>query len=573
MSPKAAESRLGEAQTILSQLVRDVRRLNKPPIGPVLATLSGTDIFDSVVASRLVKHHPVGVAEHPSVLHHSAITDMLMYDMQGLSSFRYRLMERDQRRDFLLARTALEQFGKRVRRNYAFRFPSGESSKPSNGEVDLIAKLSSPKQWLVSFEAASDAAAVLYKNRVFKGVVKERFRSLHPETYKFYADTWFEETRNRFQVFKRMFIACCSIQNYSRISTVVKNSGKRRTISMEPTFNMVAQLSFAADLRAALLEVYGFDLDNRAQLHRGLIRHDEVVTIDLSNASNSNWMCVIEQLWPKSIVDKLKALRTPICKYDGKYHYYNMLAPMGCGFTFEVMTITLLHLARVLDPGASVFGDDIIIKKDVADRFLKLLRELGWVVNDDKTFLDGNFRESCGAFYDLSTKTEVLSYEFHEINNAADVVTTCNKLRHLVSHGQTSVDLKQLLVAAWTKLVLLVPHVVWRPANLYHGRWLPDGVVVVPDIWYNQVKRFTTMGHLYGLMYHREVTIGSKYSYEDIDSITSRDATDRVRFAAYMRRGKSYDPTVRVFAAEPVLKTVIVGGDGLLASNPLLSFI
>lgn len=573
MAPKAAESRLGEVQTVLNNLVKSIRGLNKPPIGPVLAYLSGTDIVDSVVASRLVKHHPEGKRVHPDVLHDRAIRKMLDFDSKGFVTFDYRTMEREQRRDFLLARAALEQFGKRVRRNYAMRFPSGESSTSSHGEVDLIAKLSSPKQWLVSLEAATDAAAVLYKNRVFKGVVKERFRSLHPETYKFYADTWYNETGNRFTVFKRMFVACCSIQNYSRISTVVKNSGARRTISMEPTFNMVAQLSLAADLRAALLEVYGYDLDTRAQLHRGLIRHDEEVTIDLSNASNSNWMCVIKSLWPKSLYNKLKALRTPICKYDGEYQYYNMLAPMGCGFTFEVMTITLLHMARVLDPGASVFGDDIIIKKDVADRFLKLLNDTGWVVNEDKTFIEGNFRESCGAFYDLSTKTEVLSYEFHEIDNMLDACVTCNKLRHLISHGQISGDLKSLLVAAWTEMALLMPRVVMRPSSLYHGRWLPQGVIVVPDVWFNQVKSETTMGRLYGQMYHREVTIGSQYSYEDIPSEQAKLATERIRFAAFLRRGKSYDPLLRVHDAKPVLRTVITGGDGLLASNPLLSFI
>lgn len=573
MAPKAAESRLGDAQTILADLAKDVRRLNKPPIGPLLNTLSGTDSCDSVVATRLVKHHPVGVAQHPDALHAAAIYKMLKHDSEGLSSFDYRAMERDQRRDFLLARAALEQFGKRVRRNYAFRFPSGESSSPSKGEVDLIAKLSSAKQWRVSFEAAADAAAVLYQNRVLKGVVKERFRKLHPQTYKFYADTWYAEKRNRFYVFKRMFLACCTIQNYSRISSVVKNSSERRPISMEPTFNMVAQLSFAADLRAALRECYGFDLDTRADLHRTLIRHDEKVTIDLRNASNSNWMCVIEALWPRSIVKLLKSLRTPICKHDGEYHYYNMLSPMGCGFTFEVMTITLLHLARVLDPGASVFGDDIIISKDVADRFLKLLSCTGWVVNDDKTFLSGNFRESCGAFYDLSTQTEILSYEFHEISDYLDVCTTCNKLRHIASHGQISSDLRQLITAAWTKLALLVPRVVMRPASLYHDNWLPDGVVVVPDIWFNQIKKETTMSRLYGLMYHREVTLGSKYSYEEIPSKQALLASDRILFAAYLRRGKSYDPTLRTHDVEPVLKTVITGGDGLLASNPLLSFI
>lgn len=570
MASKAAGSRLDVARDRLALCVERVTRLDKPSIGHGLNGLWGPDLADGVVASRLVKHLKKTRQVDPVVRRDTTIQKMIDHDLGGLSAFDYRALPQGMRRSFLLAKNELESFGRHVRRLNSFRFPSGETVHPSKGDTDIIAKLVDGDQWRVSFEAASDAAAILYQTRMLRRVVKERFRALYPH-WRFIANTWFSETGNRFQVFKRMFTACCTIQNYSRLSTVPKNSEIDRPISMEPMFNMMVQLSFAADLRAALKSCYGFHLDTRAQLHRTLIKHPNKVTIDLKNASNSNWMCVIRQLWPKSLVKCLERMRTPVCYYKGQYHYYNMLAPMGCGFTFEVMTITLLHLARVFDPGATVFGDDIIIESSAAKEFLELLDATGWQVNDDKTFLEGNFRESCGGFHDLATQSDIVSFEFHPIKNLADVCTTVNKLRWIVECGQITHDLKAILAQSWLQIIEAVPRVAWRPESHFVLEPLPQGVALVPDSWFRNITHETTMSRCYSAMYHREVAIGTRYRKRSADSSVS--PSERIKFAAFMRRGVSYTPMLRPSDDDVVPEKVICGGEGLLTNNPLLSVI
>lgn len=558
MASKAAESRLDVARGLLAQCVKSAGGFDTPPIGHGLTGLWGCDLADAVVIARLRKHFQVTREVDPVVRRDTTIQKMIDHDQRGLSTFDYRALPQGQRRSFLLAKNQLESFSRHIRRLNSFRFPSGETVHPSQGDTDMIAKLVDGDQWRVSFEAANDAAAILYQTQALRRVVKERFRSLYPH-WRFLATSWFNDSKSKFLTFKRMFIACCTIQNYSRLSTVPKNGEIDRPISMEPMFNMMVQLSYAADLRAALKSCYGYDLNTRAQLHRTLIRHPNKVTIDLKNASNSNWMAVIRQLWPRSVLKCLERMRTPVCYYKGHFHHYNMLAPMGCGFTFEVMTLTLLHLAWVFDPGATVFGDDIIIEAEAAPAFLELLGSTGWEVNEDKTFLDGNFRESCGGFYDLKARQDIVSYEFHQVKCSADVCTTVNKLRHLIQVGQISTDLKKMLTQSWLQLIMTVPRVAWRSEDDFLTEPLPQGVALVPELWFRQVRSTTVMSLCYSSMYHREVTLGSRYRKRPRDSDVT--PSERIQLAAFLRRGVSYTPTLRPSDEDLILEKVICGGD------------
>jgi len=87
---------------------------------------------------------------------------------------------------------------------------------------------------------------------------------------------------------------------------------------------------------------------------------------------------------------------------------------MGSAVTFPVQSLVFLSIAistilvhrnrpvtveeiNKLDGEVAVFGDDIIIPKDCRDRFSKALEFLDFKVNSNKTFSEGNFRESCGV--------------------------------------------------------------------------------------------------------------------------------------------------------------------------------
>jgi len=71
----------------------------------------------------------------------------------------------------------------------------------------------------------------------------------------------------------------------------------------------------------------------------------------------------------------------------------------------------------------SVFGDDLIYDKEMHETVLRVFPKLGLVINEDKTFAEGGFRESCG--YDYYHGVDVRP--FHLARSDGDV--SCNRRR------------------------------------------------------------------------------------------------------------------------------------------------
>lgn len=305
IQPTKTVFRFHRAQKAFGELVKGVRSLDIPPFGSKSGNLTGSALADCVVAHRLLKHNPE-VALDPAERKKRTIASVLDYDSSGLSSFDYRDVPQPLRGQLLAAREWLHKHFSKVPRSHSFRAPSGETAITAMGDVSLVSKLDDPEQWQVSLEASKEAASVCYHNVAMKRLVKRRFRQVWgPCTKSVSRKHWEASHGNAFRCFHRMFLDCCGILNVSRMSTVPKNSQTDRPISMEPMWNMVAQLSFAGDLRRVLRERVGFDLETRADLHRSLVRNPIFATIDFSNASNSNWMCVLKWLLPadrKSVV-------------------------------------------------------------------------------------------------------------------------------------------------------------------------------------------------------------------------------------------------------------------------------
>lgn len=87
-----------------------------------------------------------------------------------------------------------------------------------------------------------------------------------------------------------------------------------------------------------------------------------------------------------------------------------MVSTMGNGYTFPLQTVifSAVVLACLQWRGIpstsvcaselwSVFGDDIICPSACADDVVSILHLLGFKVNQDKSFVKGPFRESCGS--------------------------------------------------------------------------------------------------------------------------------------------------------------------------------
>ena len=75
---------------------------------------------------------------------------------------------------------------------------------------------------------------------------------------------------------------------------------------------------------------------------------------------------------------------------------------MGNGYTFELETLLFYCLVEAVcgkDGRLSVYGDDIICPSNRAAVVTRLLKFCGFSLNEDKSFSEGFFRESCGGHF------------------------------------------------------------------------------------------------------------------------------------------------------------------------------
>jgi hypothetical protein len=125
-----------------------------------------------------------------------------------------------------------------------------------------------------------------------------------------------------------------------------------------------------------------------------------------------------EYVLPREFFLTLMKYRTPLVEIKGEGTVsLEMVSTMGNGFTFPLQTIIFACVVEACYafrglkfPRCTgtcdewgVFGDDIVCPSLVARDVITLLGFLGFTVNNDKTFVEGPFRESCGADFFLGS--------------------------------------------------------------------------------------------------------------------------------------------------------------------------
>lgn len=199
----------------------------------------------------------------------------------------------------------------------------------------------------------------------------------------------------------------------NKLDWVPKNYKTDRTIAIEPDWNMYLQKGLGSLLRKRLKRV-GIDLadQERNQLLAfiGSIS-GELATIDLSMASDCVAFRLAEFLIRPDWFEAICSVRSDIGFYsdlDGcdTAIVYEKLSSMGNGYTFEVETLIFWGIARAVsdlmgssDHRLAVYGDDIVVPTGIAHEVCRILQSVGFTPNLGKTFLEGPFRESCGAHW------------------------------------------------------------------------------------------------------------------------------------------------------------------------------
>lgn len=211
-----------------------------------------------------------------------------------------------------------------------------------------------------------------------------------------------------------------------RVITVPKTLKTPRIIAIEPTAMQYAQQAVHLNIASAVKEdglLYSMlgldDQDPNREMARRGSHNGDLATLDLSEASDR----VSNQHVRALLADYPHLLRmVDACrsrKADVPGHGVIRLAKfasMGSAlcFPFEAMvflTVIFLGIERELSTPLSreliqsfhgkvrVFGDDLIVPRDYVLSVVDELYAFGHIVNIDKSFWTGRFRESCGREY------------------------------------------------------------------------------------------------------------------------------------------------------------------------------
>lgn len=271
--------------------------------------------------------------------------------------------------------------------------------------------------------------------------VWERVSSVHP--------LWAEASRLRQRRYPQRVVESSNYSFVNKTTTIARGT------CTEPTVNMWFQLGMGACIDERLGKVFNYQNDtqpfwNRVMARRGSI-DGSVCTIDLKSASDLNALHILEEVCPRDMVTWLKLLRCGRTTFPtGESAVLNMVSTMGNGYTFSLMTLLFYSvvksaytiagipmndgrsdMAGVTNPycvsrNFSVFGDDIIVDRRAVRLVLRGLTLLGHIPNPDKTFVEGPFRESCGA--DYVNGVNVRGVYIKSLNTVQDVCVAINTL-------------------------------------------------------------------------------------------------------------------------------------------------
>lgn len=235
----------------------------------------------------------------------------------------------------------------------------------------------------------------------------------------------------------------------SKLTTVPKNEDTERTIAIEPSGNMCLQLAAGMYLEGALRRI-GLDIRNQQQKNIAMAKRGSedgsVATLDLKSASDMISIDLVRALLPSAWFDLLMKLRSPTITVpgDGKAGdvgeqvELHMISTMGNGFTFPLMTLVLVALIygyRCTRGGPNlyidwtntcVFGDDIIIPSYEYTGFVEVLTKAGLIVNNEKSYSEGPFRESCGG--DFLNGVDVTPFYVKSLATELDVYVVINQV-------------------------------------------------------------------------------------------------------------------------------------------------
>lgn len=201
-------------------------------------------------------------------------------------------------------------------------------------------------------------------------------------------------------------LSSCAFECVERnaIALVPKNWKTHRTIAKEPTHSLPFQLALDTWFKSKLRK-WKIDLSSQAknQEYARLGSLDgSLATIDLEMASDTLSLNAVAWMLPADWYDLLRSCRSSSFIAPWGQGNYAKFSSMGNGYTFTLETMIFAAACRAVGSQQyAVYGDDIALESDKVPSLIRLLKFLGFRINDAKSFYNplSRFRESCGCDY------------------------------------------------------------------------------------------------------------------------------------------------------------------------------
>lgn len=295
---------------------------------------------------------------------------------------------------------------------------------------------------------------------------------------------------------------------------------------------------------------------NRAAAQEGSISGD-LVTLDLSMASDSIARRLAKLTYPADVWSAIEPYLPTAINICGKKVYPATFLTSGNPITFigeGCLFVAILLACRDIynespftekckvDP--IVFGDDLIIPQCLRDTVLQVLEYLGFTVSSEKSFWEGNYRESCGVEYYHGVPCDskywprryVNLLRGGKLNATTESVSSLVSLQHrLFSYPRAAMFIEQLVL-------LLEPRMTYSFVGLEtDDLWseFPNPKLVKRNYDWDKVRQSgQTLPETAGLERHltAETTKGNLNSLP----LSQRQILERYDFYQYMQNGPRF---------------------------------
>lgn len=206
----------------------------------------------------------------------------------------------------------------------------------------------------------------------------------------------------------------------------------------------------------------------------------ENATLDLKEASDRISLALFRYLFPENVVEAFESCRSTATELpNGELLSLRKFAPMGSALCFPVLALTIWALTEATlrehslsTRGVLVFGDDLIVPSEAVPLVIRTLQAAGLLVNQDKSFVRSQFRESCGmdAFKGVQVTPVRLKKPFTGSPSDSTLYL------HLIALSENFFNKGLWKVTRFLRATLreVYGKVPWTHDNSYPGYYCPD---------------------------------------------------------------------------------------------------